>query len=78
MWAKCINHLKPTGYFMYHQLLTTKVPLSAHTVYLCVSYGSQNSDYFPIQHYLIGFYNKVCVYCEVGTESLYIYFIFSS
>ena len=32
-----------------------------------------NSDYFPIQHYLVGFITETeCVYCAVRTGSLYI------
>ena len=31
-----------------------------------------NSDYFPIQHKLTGFYNRDSVYCAVRTGSLYL------
>jgi hypothetical protein len=42
------------------------------TLHLCVLYGSQNSDYFPIQHEPTGFYTETeSVYSAVRTESLY-------
>jgi hypothetical protein len=41
------------------------IPRSAHTVPLCVSYGSgHKGDHFPTQHYLNGF-------CITKTESVY-------
>jgi hypothetical protein len=44
-----VSHIKTLnfgGYFMYYRLKNTKILSSAHTVYLCVLYGSQNT----IQH----------------------------
>ena len=49
-----------------------KILRSAHTVYLCVLCGSQNSDYFPIQHWLTGFYNRgVCLLRGTDWISMY-------
>ena len=39
-----INHLKPSGYYMYHQVEYSKIIHCIHTVYLCVFYGSQNKQ----------------------------------
>jgi len=36
---------------MYHQIKHSEILRSAHTMYLHILYGSQNSDYFPTQHY---------------------------
>jgi hypothetical protein len=42
--------------------------LSAHTVYLCVCVDLRtNSDYFTVQHYLTGFYNRYGVCLLRGT-----------
>ena len=38
------NPLKPSGYYMYRQLLHSIILRSAHTVYLCVLCGSQNKQ----------------------------------
>ena len=39
-----LNPLKLSGYIMYHHVQHTKILRSAHTVYLCVLYGSQNKQ----------------------------------
>jgi hypothetical protein len=40
-----ITDTQPTGYYMYHQVVTiTKILRSAHTVYLCVLCGSENKQ----------------------------------
>jgi ppGpp synthetase/RelA/SpoT-type nucleotidyltranferase len=39
-----INRIKPSGYCVYHLLYRIKILHSAHTVYLCVSYGSHNKQ----------------------------------
>jgi hypothetical protein len=39
-----INLLKPSGNFTYHQVQHPQILRSAHTVYLCVLYGSQNKQ----------------------------------
>jgi hypothetical protein len=62
----CVNHLKPSGYFMY---CTSKFKIQQsyilHTQYTYVFRViiRTNSDYFPIQHQLFGFYklDRVCV-----------------
>jgi hypothetical protein len=38
------HSLKPSGYYMYNLLYHTKTLHSAHTVYLCVPYGSHNKQ----------------------------------
>ena len=38
------NLLKPKTYFMYHRVLHSTIPRSAHTVHLCVSCGSENKQ----------------------------------
>jgi hypothetical protein len=45
-------------------VLHSTIQRSAHTDYLCVFVDLRtNGDYFPIQHYLTGFYNRdrVCL-----------------
>jgi len=44
MYIFNIDPLKPSGHCMYHQLEHTQILRSAHTVYLCVLYGSQNKQ----------------------------------
>ena len=39
-----INPLWLSGYFMYHHFHHSTILRSAHTVYLCVLYGSQNKQ----------------------------------
>jgi hypothetical protein len=39
-----INPVNPSGYYMYHLLEHTQTLHSAHTVYLCVPYGSHNKQ----------------------------------
>jgi hypothetical protein len=39
-----INPLEPSGYYTYHLLKCTTTLHSAHTVYLCVPYGSRNKQ----------------------------------
>jgi hypothetical protein len=38
------NPWKRNGYYMYHKVLHLEIPLSAHTVYLRVLYGSENQQ----------------------------------
>jgi hypothetical protein len=46
-----ITAVKPSGYYTYHKVSQPKFLRSAYTLYLCVSYGSQNKQrLFPIQH----------------------------
>jgi len=46
-----INHLQPTGHYMYHQFNTQQFyVLPTQCIYVfCVDVRT-NSDYFPIQH----------------------------
>jgi DNA-directed RNA polymerase subunit RPC12/RpoP len=39
-----VDPLKPSGYYDYHRVSGTKIPRSAHAVYLCVLCGSQNKQ----------------------------------
>jgi hypothetical protein len=43
-YSRALNHLNPSGYYMYHLLLHTKTLHSGHRVYLCVPYGSHNKQ----------------------------------
>jgi len=38
------NPPKPSGNYMYHQFTHSQIVRSAHTVYLCVLYGSENKQ----------------------------------
>jgi len=58
----CVYCAVRTGYL---NIIRVNLSLrSAHTAYLCVLCGSEeeNSDYFPLQHWLTGFYNCVVVF----------------
>jgi hypothetical protein len=51
--------LKLIGYYIYHQVELPEILRSAHTVYYVFRVDlRKNSDYFPIQHYLAGFYDR--------------------
>jgi len=39
--------------------------MPTHCIYMLYMDLTTNSDYFPIQHSLIGTYNRDCVYCTV-------------
>jgi hypothetical protein len=41
---KILHNLKTTGYSMYHLIYDNKTRHSAHTVYLCVPYGSHSKQ----------------------------------
>jgi hypothetical protein len=49
-----VNSLKPSGHYIYHLLYHTKTLHSAHTVYLCVPYGSHNKQRLFLQTALTG------------------------
>jgi len=58
---------------MYHQFNIHKFyVLPTQCIYVFCVYLRTNSHYFPIQHYLTGFYNRdrVFVYCAVWTGCL--------
>jgi len=62
------NLLKPETYFMFPQLLQKFFILPTHCIYVfCVDLRT-NSDYFPIQHKLTGFYNRDVVCLLRGTD----------
>jgi len=68
----CIVYIKTSklsGHYMYHQFnIQQSYFLPTQCVYVfCVDLRT-NSDYFPIQHKLFGFYNRdgVCLLC--GTD----------
>jgi hypothetical protein len=66
------NLLKPSCFFIYHQVLHSKIIHGAFFA-LSVLYRSQNRQRLCfIHHKLIGFYNHGgSVYCVVWTDSLY-------
>ena len=53
-----INLLKPTGYVM-HQQFNIQQLYVLPTLYLCALYSSEDKQRLvPLQHKLIGFYNR--------------------
>ena len=52
--------LKPSGHYMYRQFNIQQFYVLPTQLYLCVFCVDlrTNSDYFPIQHKLTGFYNR--------------------
>jgi len=69
------NPLKPSGHYIYHQFNTQQFyVLPTQCIYMfCVDLRT-NSDYFPIQHYLTGFYNRdLTLYSPVITICTAIY-----
>jgi len=68
-----LGSLKPSGYYIYQQVLHSTFPRSAHIMYLCVFMALRtNSDYFPVQNKLGGIsdLNYMCSLRGVP-ESLY-------
>ena len=54
-----INLLKPRGYCMYHQFWLHKIILSSCSVLICFIWISEkDSEFYPIQVSVIGFYNR--------------------
>ena len=68
-----INLSQPSGYYLYHQVKNLATLRSAHTVYLCVLYGSQNKQrLFPYTALTDWFvYPRLSVCCAVRTENIY-------
>jgi hypothetical protein len=63
-----INHLNPTGHVM-HQQFNIQQLYAQPTMYLCVLYLSQNKQRLvPLQHKLIGFYNRDEKCLQRGTD----------
>jgi hypothetical protein len=54
---------------MYHQFNTQQM-YALPTLYVFCIYLRTNSDLCHLQHKLIGFYKRDCVYCAVRTVSL--------
>jgi hypothetical protein len=46
-----------------------------HRAHLCVLYLTTNSDYFPIQRKLVGFYNRAGVCLLRGTDCIFKYYL---
>jgi hypothetical protein len=75
MWAdrkSDINSLEPSGHYMYHQFNTQQLyvlPTQCIDVF-CVDLRT-NSDYFPIQNELVGFYNEYGVCLLRGTSWIF-------
>ena len=64
-----LNPLQPSGHYMYRQFnIQQFYVLPTQCIYVfCVDLRT-NSDYFPIQHYLTGFYNRdLTLYSPVVT-----------
>ena len=62
------NLLKPTGYVMHHQFSIQQL-YALPTLYLCVLYLSENKQRLvPLQHKLIGFYNRDEKCLQRGTD----------
>ena len=64
-----IISLQPSGHYMYRQFKVHKSYfLPTHCIYVfCVDLRT-NSDYFPIQYWLTGFYNRDGVCLLSGTS----------
>ena len=61
----------PSGYFLYHQVWRSKLLPSVHTVYLCVSCGSQNKRrLFSYIEMTDSFYNRDGECLLRGTTSI--------
>jgi hypothetical protein len=52
-----INLLKPTGHVMHHQFNIQELYILP-TLYMFCIYLRTNSDFCPIQHRVIAFYNR--------------------
>jgi len=69
-----LNPSKASGHYMYHKFNIHKfyiLPTQCIFVF-CVDLRT-NSDYFPIQHQLTGFYNRDGVCLLRGTGSMFKY-----
>jgi len=62
MRAVSFNPLSPSGHYTYRQFTLNNSTFCPHSVYVfCVDMRT-NSDYVPIQHQLVGFYNRDSVF----------------
>ena len=68
-----IDLFKHSGYFIYHHVHYTKSIHSAHTVYLCLLYGSQQRAIVPIYstNFLVFIIQTERVHCAVRVERVY-------
>ena len=57
IYFSVLTFLKPTGYVM-HQQFNIQQFYALPTLYLCVSYLSENKQRLVTHHKLIGFYNR--------------------
>jgi hypothetical protein len=65
LYIMYINHLKPSGYYTYHQFNIHKFyVLPTQCIYVFCVYRSSK--------WLILITEKECVYCAVGIDSLYV------
>ena len=76
------NSSKPTGHYMYHQFNTQHFYLvPTHFVYVFWVDLRTSSDYFTVQHWLVGFYNRdgVCLlrgtFYVLPTQCIYVFFV---
>jgi hypothetical protein len=69
-----LNPLTPSGHYMYHQFnIKQFYVLPTQYIYVfCVDLRT-NSDYFPIQHKVTGFYNRDGECLLRGTDWAFIY-----
>ena len=65
-WSLYVPH---SGHYMYrHFNIHTSYVQPTQCIYVSCIDLRTNSDYFHIQHYLIGFYNRKCVCLLRGTD----------
>ena len=55
---RVFNLLNPTSYVMHQQVKYSRILHSAHSLFMFYIYLRTNGDFCPIQHNLIGFYNR--------------------
>ena len=64
------NSVRSSSFFMYHKFLTSRnSTFCLNSVFMCsVRISEQKAICFPIQHYLVGFYNRDGVCLLHGTD----------
>ena len=73
--TQILNLFKPSGNYVHHQILTfTNSAFCPQCIYMfCMDLRRTNSDYFPIQKWLTGFYNRDGMCLLRGTDWVYVY-----
>jgi hypothetical protein len=72
MLIKYFNLLNSTGHVMHHQF-NIQQQYALPTLYLCVLYLSENSDFCHLQYKLVGFYNRDEKCLQRGTDWVFKY-----